>query len=445
MYFEDKGPRWDGPNIKVGDLMELKLGEKIRMRRKQLGLTLKELAGDRVTAAQISAIEKGKCNPSQGLLIYIAERLKIEPEYFMLTEDERNRKKFEAIKEESQGYYLKGDFKTARECMEKAKEILASLTDGQKGFYYGFIGNCMYDSGDYKSAFVTYLKSITYNNKVKGIKEILDIYFKAGSCLAETSNFAAAMGYYKIVIFYGDKIENKNVIQRALHNMALCCMSMNKHDEAVHYIDQLEELIEGEDEKVVSVYSQGITMLKGLICCNKKNYDEALKYFDKAINIYSSNHDDFGLGRAFNNYGMCLVKIGRIQEAQDYLIRAIEYKRQADDSSLVESYINVAEIYEKQGQWEKALEVIESAEEFVLAKDISQQAGYVLMTKFRCLFELGDYDKAEIFAFLALDCIQRTHNTKEEAKLYVLISKMYEKMGDEKNTLMYLSKVSKLM
>lgn len=425
--------------------MELKLGEKVRLRRKQLGLTLKELAGDRVTAAQISAIEKGKCNPSQGLLIYIAERLKVDPEYFTLTEDERNRKRFEAIKKESQEYYSKEDFKAAKECMEKAKEILASLTDGQKGFYYGLIGNCLYKSGDYKNAFVTYLKSITYNSKVNGIKEILDIYFKTGSCLAETGNYAAAMGYYKIVISYGDKEENKNLIRRALHNMALCCTSMNRHEEAINYINQLEELIKGEDEKDVAVYNQGITMLKGIICCNRKNYDEGLKYFDEAIKIYSSNNNVFGLGRAFNNYGTCLVELGRTQEAQEYFRKAIEYKKQIDDSSLVESYINVADIYEKRGQWDKALEVIGSAEECILAKDISRQEGSVLMTKFRCLFELGDYDKAEIFAFLALDCIQRTYDTKEEARLYVLLSKMYEKMGDEKNTLLYLSKVSKLI
>lgn len=425
--------------------MELKLGEKVRLRRKQLGLTLKELAGDKVTAAQISAIEKGKCNPSQGLLIYISEMLKVEPEYFMLTEDERNRRKFETIKEESQEYYKKGDFKTARECMEKAKEMLPSLTDGQKGFYYGLIGNCMYESGDYKNAFVTYLKSITYNNKVKGIKEILDIYFRTGSCLAETGDLSAAMGFYKIVVSYGDKSENKNIMRRALHNMALCCTSMNRHEEAVHYIGQLEELVEGDDEKAVSVYNQGINMLKGIISCNKKNYEDGLKYFDEALNIYRSNNDAFGLGRALNNYGMCLVNLGRTQEAQDYFKRAIEYKRQIDDSSLVASYINVADIYEKQGEWGKALETIDSAEEYILAKDISQQAGVVLMMKFRCLFELGDYDKAEIFAFLALDCIQKTHNIKEEAKLYLLISKMYEKMGDEKNALTYLSKVSKLM
>jgi len=425
--------------------MELKLGEKVRLRRKQLGLTLKELAGDKVTAAQISAIEKGKCNPSQGLLLYIAEKLKVEPEYFMLTEDERNRKKFEIIKNESEEYYLKGDIKTARECIEKAKGMLASLTDGQKGFYYGLIGNCMYESEDYKNAFVTYLKSITYNNKVKGMKEILNIYFRTGSCLAKTGNFAAAMGYFKIVVSYGDMPANIKIIRRSLYNMALCCAYMNRHEEAINYIGQLEELIKGEDEKVIAVYNQGITMIKGIICFNKNNYDEALKYFDEAINIYNSNHDVFGLAKALNNYGMCLVKLGKIQEAQDYFKRAIEYKTQVDDPSLLESYINVAQIYENQGEWGKALETVDSAEEYILAKDISQQAGYVLMMKFRCLFELGDYDKAEIFAFLALDCIQKTHDIKEEVKLYILISKMYEKMGDEKSALIYLSKASQLM
>lgn len=431
--------------MEVGDLMELKLGEKVRLRRKQLGLTLKDLAGDRVTAAQISAIEKGKCNPSQGLLVYIAERLTLDPEYFMFTEDERNRKKFEAVKKESQEYYLKGDFKAARECMEKVKGMLASLTDGQKGFYYGLIGDCMYEINDCKNAFATYIKSITYYNKMEGIKEILDIYFKTGSCLLEMGNYALAMGYYRMVISYSNKEKDKNLMQRALYNMALSSTAMKRYEEASYYISQLEELVDSEDEKADFAFNQGITMLKGIINCKQKNYDKGLKCFDNAISIYGSKQDIIGLGRAYNNYGMCLVELGRTQEAKDYFGRAIEYKRQIDDSSLVESYINIASIYENQGEWDKALDIISSAEEYILAKDISRPAGSVLMMKFRYLFELGDYDKAEIFAFLALDCIQKAHDIKDETKLYILISKMYEKMGDEKNALIYLSKVNELM
>ncbi len=425
--------------------MEQKLGEKVRLRRKQLGLTLKELAGDRVTAAQISAIEKGKCNPSSGLLSYIAEKLMVEPDYFMYTEDERNRKKFENIKAECQKKCSDGDIKAAREYMENAKGMLVSLTDGQKGFYYGIIGNSMYEDKNYKDAFSTYIKAITYYNKAKESKEILDIYFKAGSCLAKTGNHAVAMGYYKTVMFYGDKNKNKRLMERTLYNMALCCTTLKRNEEASYYIIKLEEAISEEDEKYKETYIKRIIMLKGAISYNQKNYAKGLEYFDKAMSMYADKDNSDGLGGVLNNYGLCLVEMGRENEALEYFNKAIKCKGQVDDSFLVESYVSVATIYEKQGKWDKALETISGAEEYILAKDINEQAGAILIAKFRYLYELEDYDKAEIFAFLALDCIQKTHDTKEEAKLYLLIAKMYEKMGDEKNTLTYLSKANKLI
>lgn len=65
----------------------LSLGEKIKQRRKELDLTLKNLAGDRITAGQISLIESGKSNPSMDLLEYLASTLKVSVEHLMETEE----------------------------------------------------------------------------------------------------------------------------------------------------------------------------------------------------------------------------------------------------------------------------------------------------------------------------------------------------------------------
>jgi len=65
----------------------LSLGEKIKKRRKELDLTLKNLAGDRITAGQISLIESGKSNPSMDLLEYLAGALKVSVEHLMETEE----------------------------------------------------------------------------------------------------------------------------------------------------------------------------------------------------------------------------------------------------------------------------------------------------------------------------------------------------------------------
>ena len=62
------------------------MGEKIKRRRKELNMTLKELAGERITPGQISLVESGRSNPSMDLLEYIAITLNTSVEYLMETE-----------------------------------------------------------------------------------------------------------------------------------------------------------------------------------------------------------------------------------------------------------------------------------------------------------------------------------------------------------------------
>ena len=62
----------------------LSLGEKIKKLRKEKNMTLKELAGDRITAAQISHIERDKSHTSYELLEYLSERLDVSIDYLLI-------------------------------------------------------------------------------------------------------------------------------------------------------------------------------------------------------------------------------------------------------------------------------------------------------------------------------------------------------------------------
>lgn len=70
----------------------LSLGEKIKRRRKQLNMTLKDLAKDRITPGQISLVESGRSNPSVDLLEYLADALNTNVEYLMESEESQAEK-----------------------------------------------------------------------------------------------------------------------------------------------------------------------------------------------------------------------------------------------------------------------------------------------------------------------------------------------------------------
>lgn len=64
------------------------VGEKIRLRRKELGLTQREVAGDAVTRNLICRIERGDCLPSLDSLSAIAKALLVPVSYLVSEEDD---------------------------------------------------------------------------------------------------------------------------------------------------------------------------------------------------------------------------------------------------------------------------------------------------------------------------------------------------------------------
>ena len=59
------------------------LGRRIKERRKKLGITQAQLCGDYMTRNMLSRIETGDANPSLETLLFIAQKLKLPPSFFL--------------------------------------------------------------------------------------------------------------------------------------------------------------------------------------------------------------------------------------------------------------------------------------------------------------------------------------------------------------------------
>src|SRR2546430_12911887 len=58
-----------------------RLGERVRQLRVAAGLTQSELAGDRCSKEYVSQIERGKTRPPRETIEWIAERLRVDPQF----------------------------------------------------------------------------------------------------------------------------------------------------------------------------------------------------------------------------------------------------------------------------------------------------------------------------------------------------------------------------
>lgn len=423
--------------------MELKIGEKIRRRRKQMRLTLKELAGDKVTPAQISAVEKGKCKPSPGLLEYIAQRLEEDVEYFTLTEEERWRKEFEKNSGISQKLYHEKKYQEARNSLKGMEDILNFLRDDQRGYYYSLHGNCFYEDKKFNEAFDSYVKSLTYYMKTKDLNTIASLYINVGNCLYSTQKYDMALGYYLSAYRYTSSGIDNNTTARALYNTAICNLELKRFDHASEFTEKCYGFVSANDWPNKDRFLPGIFMMRGVIEKELNQNKVSIEKFNEAFEKYKQANNFLGMGRAKNNEAQSLWDIGERERAIECFKEAIEYKTRGDDERLVDTYINLAEHLKEMNNVQSALEIINSAEERILNQESIYGLIEIFTKKFEYLSEIGDYDRAEISAFLALDYIQKNGDKKAEANLYIMLSEMHKNMGDEKTAIEYLIKANR--
>jgi transcriptional regulator with XRE-family HTH domain len=98
----------------------LSLGEKIKRKRKELNMTLKDLAGDRITPGQISLVESSKSNPSMDLLEYLANTLNTTVEYLMESEETQAEKICLYYENIAEALILNSDLVQAEQNIEKS-------------------------------------------------------------------------------------------------------------------------------------------------------------------------------------------------------------------------------------------------------------------------------------------------------------------------------------
>ncbi len=108
------------------------LGEKIRLLRKQQGITQKDLAGDKITRNMLSLIESGNASPSVSTLLYIAKRLNIPAGYFFTDNREEEIKflKMSAIQPLREAF-LRGDHAA---CQRIGEPLLLTAEDDEIAF-----------------------------------------------------------------------------------------------------------------------------------------------------------------------------------------------------------------------------------------------------------------------------------------------------------------------
>lgn len=416
----------------------LTLGEKVKAKRKEMNMTLKELAEDRVTPGQISLVESGKSKPSIDLLEYIAEKLNTDIEYFLETE-------------EKQATRICEFYANIAEAAVNAENALRAKEAIEKGIHYAEKYKLTYYIGKFNLAFAN-LKfinreleeaqqyCISANSiflKTESLEDIIKSFILLGTITLEMGYISTSLNYF----MQADSILNEyNLMDEVLkakifYNIAICQSKMGNMTQAIDYALLVQDRLKLLDNK--REYAETL-MILSIAYSQDNKVKEALKYAREARKIFDGINDVHEIASIETNIGVIFAKSNNMEESFIHLDKALKLKHDINDDTIPDTMLIICDNHMQLGEYDKALEIVST-----IMDELDYEQHLYRIKCFEYQFEIygkmNDLKKAEETLLNAIKYLETLDFKKQLGDFYVLTGKFYTEIGEKDLALKFIN------
>lgn len=419
----------------------LSLGEKIKQRRKELDLTLKNLAGDRITAGQISLIESGKSNPSMDLLEYLATTLKVSVEHLMETEETQANKICTYYENIAEACILNGKLEEGVKALEISDTYIKKYNLEIKMAKNLYLKAIICDKKKkYDEAQELLLSANNIYIKYNYSDEVIRIFILLGEITLKLEAYHSAYSYFQQAekIFEESDVYDEILIGQVYYSISKTLSKMGIDRKAMEYMTMAEEKI----NKVRSATSYGESFLRvAQERFDDGNLSQALEYTERSLNFFRDKEKrglminlTCGMGRLFSEYGY-------IDKSFGYVLNKELIRESIPKEAIVNSLILICSNYIKMKDEVNARKILEKIE--INIHHLNEIENNLIckynMLKYRVELLEKRYDMAEK---TLLDTLVYTENmgyNDEGAEIAITLGKFYMDLGKTEEASKYLN------
>ena len=409
----------------------LSVGEKIKKLRKEKNMTLKELAGDRITAAQISHIERDKSHTSYELLEYLSERLDVSIDYLLETKEMQSKKITDNLILESEIYIKKGELDDAEKEIHQIIEICEEydLSENYGKCNY-LLGNIYLKRKDSRKANFYFEKALFYFIKNDDKKRIFECYMNSADIYFEDGFYQVALINYSFAKDILNQIttDEPDTYKDLYSKISKCYMRMDDSEKALEYI----ELIGSIDNNYSPTQEVEMLVLKAKKLLSEGKYLDSKDYFTKALKIIEKEENKDKLAQVYLTVGKIYGEMGDNEKLLQYSEKVYDLKKSDSDEYMMDSLFNIIESYIDSNNFEQAKKYSKLA----LAAAIKTKSKY---DEFRALKYYCDIYKykgeTEISIEYLLKCIDIVSALDKEevlGNLYIELGQLYSGISNDK-------------
>lgn len=266
----------------------MRLGEKIKKRRKEIGMTQIDLSEGICTQAMVSRLEKLKVRPSRELMEKISERLEVPMSYFygedsLETANTKARQLIKMIRK----HLERREYDSISYLVETNEELISQAL-GEERLFFGWIQGLLYSYRDKEHdkalEHLTFIEEGTQKGELR--VEIID---SIGNLYQKKKDFENAEAYYKKGFDSFNEWMHHETKAKLLLNYALCYSRQKKHRLSLEKTLQgLELLVENN-----TLYLLGDFFYhKGYCLEHLDQLESAIESYQKALFIFDIQQNE---------------------------------------------------------------------------------------------------------------------------------------------------------
>lgn len=415
----------------------LSLGEKIKRIRKDFNMTLKDLAGDRITPGQISLVESGKSNPSMDLLEYLADKLKVPVDYLMESEESQAEKICIFYGNISEACILDKELLQAEEFIEKslyyAEKYNLEYRKAKNLFFRGLV---KIEKGEIGLAQQYFLSANSIFIKGGNHKDIVNTLIQLGIITLQLKAFNSSSGYFQQAekVLIDNDIWDDFLIGEVYYYIALTYLKLEETDKAINYSFLAKQKFELVNNK--KRYAESLLLLAKEYIVNG-DLNKAIKYSDKTLVLFRDMKDLEYVSQIENSLGKLFYDFENMEESFIHLNIAKDIRTRNKDRRLIETLISICENHIKLKDIEKSKVMLNEILEQVENGEKNELLDYYLL-KYRVDTLEDNYLEAEITLIAALNFAKTIGSLKAAAEISIMLGKFYLDEGKEKESAQYL-------
>jgi len=416
----------------------LSLGEKIKRKRKEQNMTLKDLAGDRITPGQISLVESGKSNPSMDLLEYLALTLDTSVEYLMESEETQAEKICLYFEDMAEFNILNENLNSGEEYIEKAlfyaEKYNLEFRKARNLFLRGNICISKAEMALAQQFFLSANNIFIHENKYE---EIVNTFLKLGCITLDMKAYHSAFNYFQQAekVYTNNDIGNDFLLGQIYYYIAFTNFKLDNVDKAINYSYLSKEKFGQLDNK--KEYAKSLLLIAEEYS-KKGDVDKAIKYSKKTLLAFKDVNDSEYLAKVENDIGKLFYEFENIEESFIHYRKAKVLREKNNDKKLIETLINICENHIKLKQIQNSKDDLEEIMENIAEGDADNLLSYYLL-KYRISNLENNYNEAENTLIIALDYAKNIGNIIKAAEIAIILGKFYIDNGDDKKAAVYLN------